>query len=66
MCGMSAVFAAVFGTPLTAAVFSIEVASVGMIASTAVLPCVLSSMTAAYIARLLGAEAEAYVLQGVP
>lgn len=66
MCGMSAVFAAVFGTPLTAAVFSIEVASVGMISSTAVLPCVLSSMTASYIARLLGAEAEAYVLQGVP
>ena len=66
MCGMSAVFSAVFGTPLTAAVFSIEVASVGMISFTAVLPCVLSSMTASYIARLLGAEAEAYVLQGVP
>ena len=66
MCGMSAVFSAVFGTPLTAAVFSIEVASVGMISSTAVLPCVLSSLTASYIARLLGAEAEAYVLQGVP
>ena len=66
MCGMSAVFSAVFGTPLTAAVFSIEVASVGMISSTAVLPCVLSSLTAAWIARSLGAEAEAYVLQGVP
>ena len=66
MCGMSAVFSAVFGTPLTAAVFSIEVASVGMISSTAVLPCVLSSLTASYIARLLGAEAEAYALQGVP
>lgn len=66
MCGMSAVFSAVFGTPLTAAVFSIEVASVGMISSTAVLPCVLSSLTASHIARLLGAEAEAYVLQGVP
>ncbi len=66
MCGMSAVFSAVFGTPLTAAVFSIEVASVGMISSTAVLPCVLSSLTASYIARLLGAEAEAYAVQGVP
>lgn len=66
MCGMSAVFSAVFGTPLTAAVFSIEVASVGTISSTAVLPCILSSMTAAYIARLLGAAGEAYVLQGVP
>ena len=66
MCGMSAVFSAVFGTPLTAAVFSIEVASVGMISSAAVLPCVLSSLTASYIARLLGAAGETYVLQGVP
>ena len=66
ICGMSAVFSAVFGTPLTAAVFSIEVASVGMISSTAVLPCVLSSMTAAYIARLLGAAGESFLLQGVP
>ena len=66
MCGMSAVFSAVFGTPLTAAVFSIEVASVGLISSTAVLPCVLSSLTASYLARLLGAEGEAYVLESVP
>ena len=66
MCGMSAVFAAVFGTPLTAAVFSIEVASVGLISSTAVLPCILSSLTASCMARLLGAEAEVYVLRGVP
>ena len=66
MCGMSAVFSAVFGTPLTAAVFSIEVASVGVISSTAVLPCMVSSLTASYIAHLLGAQGEAYVLQGVP
>ena len=66
MCGMSAVFSAVFGTPLTAAVFSIEVASVGMISSTAMLPCAISSLTAAYIARLLGAAGEAYALEGVP
>ena len=66
MCGMSAVFSAVFGTPLTAAVFSIEVASVGTISSPAVLPCMLSSMTASYIARLLGAEGESFLLQGVP
>lgn len=66
MCGMSAVFSAVFGTPLTAAVFSIEVASVGRISSTAVLPCMISSLTASYLARLLGAAGESYVLQGVP
>ena len=66
MCGMSAVFSAVFGTPLTAAVFSIEVATVGHVSSTAVLPCMVSSLTASCIARLLGAQAETYVLQGVP
>ncbi len=66
MCGMSAVFSAVFGTPLTAAVFSIEVASVGTLSSTAVLPCILSSLIASCLARFLGAEGEAYVLQGVP
>lgn len=66
ICGMSAVFSAVFGTPLTAAVFSIEVASVGVISSTAVLPCILSSLTASYIASLLGAVGEAYALQEVP
>ena len=66
MCGMSAVFSAVFGTPITAAVFSIEVASVGIISSTAVLPCMLSSLTASYLSRLLGAAGEAYVLHGAP
>ena len=66
MCGMSAVFSAVFGTPLTAAVFSIEVASIGVISSAAVLPCILSSLTAAYLAQLLGATGERYVLSTVP
>ena len=66
MCGMSAVFSAVFGTPLTAAVFSIEVASVGVISSTAVLPCILSALTASCLSRLLGAAGEVYAVRGVP
>ena len=42
MCGMSAVFAALFGSPLTAAVFAIEVASVGILHFSAILPCLTS------------------------
>jgi len=43
MAGMSAVFAALFGTPVAAAVFAIEVACVGVFHHTALLACVVSS-----------------------
>ena len=51
MSGMSAVFAALFGTPLTAAIFSLEVTSVGAFHYAGLLPCVVSSVTAAQIAK---------------
>ena len=54
MTGMAAVFSALFGTPLTAAVFSLEVASVGLIDYTAFLPCVIASVAANKLAYLLG------------
>ena len=54
MTGMAAVFSALFGTPLTAAVFSLEVASVGLIDYTAFLPCVIASVTASRIALMAG------------
>lgn len=56
MTGMSAVFSALFGTPLTAALFSLEVASVGLIDYTAFLPCAVSAITARSIAGFLGAS----------
>lgn len=52
MSGMSAVFAALFGTPLTAAFFAIEVISVGVIHYAALVPCLISAMTAYEIALL--------------
>ena len=55
MCGMSAVFAALFGTPLAAAFFAIEVASVGLVKYGAIIPCMTSSFVAVRIARLMGA-----------
>ena len=51
MSGMSSVFAALFGTPLTAAIFSLEVTSVGTFHYAGLLPCVISSVTAAQIAK---------------
>lgn len=44
LCGMSAVFTALFGTPLTAVVFVIEVISVGTIYYSAIMPCIFSSV----------------------
>lgn len=54
MCSMSAMFAAVFGTPVTAAIFSMEVISVGIFYYSAIVPCVASALTASYISSLFG------------
>lgn len=54
MTGMSAVFAALFGTPITAAIFSLEVTTVGVFHYAGLLPCVISAVTASEIAKLFG------------
>ncbi len=54
MAGMSAVFAALFGTPITATFFSLEVTSVGIMYYAGLLPCVISALTAASVAKLFG------------
>lgn len=51
LCGMSAAFSALFGTPMAAAVFSLEVVSVGVMYYAALVPCVFSSMIGSYFAK---------------
>ena len=51
MLGMSSVFAALFGTPLTATFFALEVISVGIIYYVALVPCVFSAIVACGIAK---------------
>lgn len=51
MSGMSSVFAALFGTPLTATIFSLEVTNVGVLHYAGLLPCIISSVTAAQVAK---------------
>lgn len=66
MCGMSAVFTALFGTPLSATVFSLEVVSVGIVHYSALFPCLLASLVTTGVTRLLGVHPEGYVLMGGP
>ncbi len=54
MTGMSSVFSAMFGTPLTAAIFSLELISVGVIHYAALVPCIAASLAAYKIALLFG------------
>ena len=58
MSGMSAVFAGLFATPLTACLFTMEFASVGTIFSPALLPCFLAAFVASKVSGLLGVHAE--------
>ena len=56
LCGMSGVFSALFGTPLTATVFALEVISVGVLYYAGLLPCITASLTGYYIATVMGVE----------
>lgn len=48
--GMSAVFAALFGTPMTACLFSLEFISLGTVFGHGLLPCFIASFTASRVA----------------
>ena len=55
MCGMSGAFSALFGTPLTATVFSMEIISVGIMQYAALVPCAIAALVAEKVAASIGA-----------
>ena len=65
LCGMSAVFAGLFGTPLTATLFCMEFITVGMVFSPALLPGYLAAYTASRISSALGVHPEGLLLETV-
>ena len=66
MCGMSASFSALFGTPMAAAIFSMEVVSVGIMHYSALVPCVLASLISHGIAGKFGIIPEKFHLGTLP
>lgn len=66
MCGMSAVFAALFGTPVAAGIFSLEVVSIGVLYYAALVPCIFSSYIGVGIARWAGLPGESFPVSQVP
>ena len=66
MCGMAAGFSALFGTPAAAAVFAVEVTIVAAAQYSALVPCMVSSVTAALTAKFFGVSPESFIVKGVP
>ncbi len=63
MTGMSAAFAAVFGTPMAAAVLSMEISTVGTMYYSSLVPCVAAALTARFVAAIFGLAPEAFILK---
>ncbi|WP_252246746.1 chloride channel protein [Clostridium sp. ZBS4] len=66
LCGMSGVFSALFGTPLTATFFAMEVISVGIIYYSSFIPCIVSSIVAYKVSLLFGLEPVRFNINVIP
>ena len=66
MCGMSAAFAAVFGTPMAAAIFALEVASIGVMYYVGLMPCVFSALIASRFSAGMGIHPEHFNVTMIP
>ena len=66
MCGMSAAFSALFGTPMTASFMAMEIENVGVMYYSALVPCVVSALVAQGVSVKLGAVGEQFAVTIVP
>lgn len=66
LCGMAALFSAVFGTPVGACVFAFELAFAGSINALAMFPVIISSISAYFISTLIGVTPERFHIGIVP
>lgn len=61
--GMAAGFGGLFRTPIAAALFALEVLTVGVLEEKAILPALTASFTASYVSGLLGLEKFTFLLK---
>lgn len=66
MCGMSGLVTVLFGTPLAATFLSMEVISVGVIYYAALLPCLVTAITAFFITQIFSIEPLFFTITGIP
>ena len=66
MYGMSGAFSALFGTPVTASVFAMEITDVGVMQYCAIVPCVLCAVVGRFIVQCFGVLPTAYTVTDVP
>lgn len=66
MCGMSGLFSALFNTPITAAVFSLEAIKVGTIYYGALIPCLMSSAIAYIFSHYFNIKPITYRISDLP
>lgn len=62
MCGLAAGFGAVFGTPLTGAIFAIEVIAIGTMSYRAIVPCLMASIIGDQVTLAWGIQHSHYLL----
>ena len=60
--GMAAFFSALFGTPMAATVFALEITNVGRVYYAQMFPCLVASLTAFGVSLLLGVAPTAFVV----
>jgi H+/Cl- antiporter ClcA len=67
MSGISAAFGAAFGTPITGAVFALEMAAIGKMRYEAFVPCLTASFVAHYVLEgAWGVKHETFVIKAIP
>ena len=56
LCGMAAAFSALFGTPISATVFAMEVSTIGIMQYSALVPCAIAAITSHVISDFFGCK----------